>query len=44
MSSPDAYFGSSTATGHSAFGTGFGLAGNVFIKSATGTAIYVTEE
>jgi hypothetical protein len=37
-------FGSSTTAGHNAFGTGFGVATNVFIKSATGTAIYVTEE
>ncbi len=37
-------FGSSTVSGHNAFGTGFGVASNVFFKSATGTAIYVTEE
>ena len=37
-------FGSSAATGHTAFGSGFGVSSNVFEKSATGTAIYVTEE
>ena len=37
-------FGSATATGHPAFRTGLGMTSNVFMKAATGTAIYVIEE
>jgi len=37
-------FGTATATGHSAFGTGFGVSGNVFVLAAKGIAICVTEE
>ena len=37
-------FGSATATGNSAVGTGVGLSGNVFMQAADGIAIYVTQE
>ena len=34
-------FGSATANGHTAFGTGFGVSGNLLMKAAKGLAIYV---
>ena len=37
-------FGSATATGSSAYGTGVGVSGTVFVKAANGIAIYVTQE
>lgn len=37
-------FDSATTTGHTGFGSGFGMASTVFLKSATGAAIYVIEE
>jgi hypothetical protein len=37
-------FGTATASGHTAYGTAFGVSGNIFIKAANGVAIYVTEE
>jgi uncharacterized protein YbjQ (UPF0145 family) len=37
-------FGSATATGSSAYGTGVGVSGNVFVQAANGIAIYVTQE
>jgi uncharacterized protein YbjQ (UPF0145 family) len=36
--------GTATATGHSAYGTGVGISGNIFVQAANGVAIYVTEE
>jgi uncharacterized protein YbjQ (UPF0145 family) len=37
-------FGTATATGHSAYGTGVGISGNILVQAANGIAIYVTEE
>ena len=37
-------FGTATATGNTAYGTGLGVSGTVFVKAANGIAIYVTEE
>jgi hypothetical protein len=37
-------FGSATASGNSAFGTGIGVSGTIFMKSAKGLAIYVTDQ
>jgi len=37
-------FGTATASGNTAFGTGVGVSGTVFVKAANGIAIYVTEE
>jgi hypothetical protein len=37
-------FGSATATGNSAYGTGFGLSAGVFIKEGKGMAIFVPSE
>jgi hypothetical protein len=37
-------FGSATASGNSAFGTGIGVSGTILMKSAKGLAIYVSSE
>lgn len=37
-------FGSATAAGNTAYGTGVGISGNVFVQAANGIAIYVTQE
>ncbi len=37
-------FGTASATGHSAYGTGVGISGNILVQAANGIAIYVTEE
>lgn len=37
-------FGSATATGNSAYATGVGVSGNVFVQAANGIAIYVSQE
>jgi len=36
-------FGSATASGHTAFGTGFGVSAGVFNKTGRGIAIYVPQ-
>lgn len=36
--------GTSSASGHSAYGTGVGVSAGIFIKSANGLAIYVSAE
>jgi len=37
-------FGSASASGNTAVGTGFGFSGNMDAKTATGMAIFVTQE
>jgi hypothetical protein len=37
-------YGQATATGHSAYGTGFGISGNIFLKSGQGLAIYTEQQ
>jgi len=37
-------FGTATASGNSAYGTGVGVSGNILMQAANGIAIYVTQE
>lgn len=36
--------GTATASGNTAYGTGVGVSGNIFVQAANGIAIYVTQE
>jgi len=37
-------FGTGTASGNTAYGTGLGVSGNILMQAANGIAIYVTQE